>query len=245
VGALLLLLGLAAQDLGPRLSSKSSASAGLSSETSETPMRISVRKLVPLAGPSIMIGGAAVIVATFIGIFFQLGDQAAGRLVLVTILGAIIFVGARIPFLMRERPEKPAKAPTPAKAPKPERVSEEPLAQVRRQRSQTRRQPILFAPNQARNANGFAQSNDAAKKQPIAHQEQSEPDVVTGEPADLGSWESWPNIFESDEPIQEGLLERLLAEDPNWKQNGTEPAGEDKVIDESIAIDKAPDPATS
>jgi len=245
VGALLLLLGLAARDLGARLAARSSTSPGLSSAGSETPSKINRRQLIPLAGAPIMIGGAAVIVATFVGIFFQLGDQAAGRLVLITTAAAIVFVVARIPFLMRAKPEKPVEAPKPAKAPKSANMSEDQLSHPRRPRSQAKRQPILFASNQTRKANGSSPSNSSEARQQIPQYDEREPDVVADEATDLGSWDNWPSFFDSDEPIQEGLLERLLAEDPNWHSNGSKPPGEDRVLDESVAIDKAPDPEKS
>jgi hypothetical protein len=247
VGAVLLLLGLAARDVGPRLSAKSSAA--LRDPSTSSPASNPWR-LVPLAGPTIMIGGAAVIVATFMGIFFQLGDQTAGRLVFFTSLGAVLFVAIRMPFLARAQPEmaeKVVKPEKPAKQPRAAKVKEPIPEEPRRTPPPRRRQPKLFASSPPISTNGVSENSDG-KRRP-SPEPQIHADVVEAEaevPA-VGSWgfPDWPNIFESDEPIQEGLLERLLADDPNWHQDHEQPVGEDKVIDEAIKIDEVGDPAST
>jgi hypothetical protein len=196
-----------------------------------------------------MIGGAAVIVATFIGIFFQLGDQAAGRLVLFTAFGAVLFVAIRLPFLARAKPEKAVKKEKPPKLPRAAKAKEEIPDQPRRTPPPRRRQPKLFASPLPIATNGVAHAENSDRKHRASRPPQSQPQVVEAEsdtPA-VGSWgfPNWPNIFESDEPIQEGLLERLLADDPNWRQENQQPAGEDKVIDEAITIDESNDPASA
>jgi hypothetical protein len=56
-------------------------------------------------------------------------------------------------------------------------------------------------------------------------------------PANSSAFPDLPDIFGSDEPIQTGLLERLLAEDPSWRRDGDEP--------EPLSTSEPPEPSSS
>ncbi|MFL5760123.1 MAG: hypothetical protein ACJ789_10310 [Thermomicrobiales bacterium] len=230
-GAFLLLLGLAARDLGPRLVPKVQASSSLSSDANAGSRKATLRRLVPLAGLTIMIGGAAVIAATFAGIFFQLADRAAGRLVLATSLGALLLVGIRLPLLARAKPKT-------ERLSKPRRPAPPPRNRARPAKSR-----------QSWSANGKAETSPSRENQrpaPLLRRQPARIEEPPEAPA-VGSWgfPDLPNIFDSDEPIQTGLLERLLAEDPNWHQDGQEPTEKDDAAQGEPQPEESTEAATT
>ncbi len=181
MGAVLLLLGLAARDLGSRLSTNSPSTSESTSDPSASSPTSNRWRLVPLAGPTIMIGGAAVIVATFIGIFFQLGDQVAGRLVLFTALGAVLFIAIRLPFIARVKPDKAVKPGKPAKVPRAPKINEEFSDRPRRTPPPRRRQPKLFASPQPISPNGVAYAESSEQKRRPSPLPQSQSQFVEAE----------------------------------------------------------------
>ena len=201
LGSLFLLLGIAARDLGPRLVAKSQPTSSLTGDPSSVPPpKIELwRKLIPLSGSTIMIGGAVIILATLAGIFLQLSDSEGSRLVLGTFVVSVVGTVARLPFLVHARPKaeqlkverrRPApvrERPRPARPPRP---TQEPVE---------RPQPVRRRPAPEPMTSYESRRNGERDEVP----EQSTPNAIP----DL------PDIFDSDEPIQTGLLEKLLAED--------------------------------
>jgi hypothetical protein len=201
LGSLFLLLGVAARDLGPRLLAKPRPAKSLNADPLALPApKVELwRRLMPLAGPTIMIGGAVIILATLAGIFLQMSDSEGSRLVLGAFVVAVAGLLFRLPFLARARP-KAAKSkverrrrppgrerPRSARAARPNPAPAERPQPVRR-----RPAPESAALYQSRRNSGREKPEEQAPWSPI-------PDL--------------PDIFDSDEPIQTGLLEKLLAED--------------------------------
>jgi hypothetical protein len=203
LGSLILLLGIAARDLGPRLQANPRPATSLNGDASARPApKVKIwRRLTPLAGPTIMLGGALIILATLAGILLQLSDSEGSRLVLAGFVVAVVGLVARLPFLARARPKvakpkierwRPPPAPSrerqrPARAARPNPLPSERPQPVRRRPAP---EPVpSYQPGQ----NGRSEElSERAPRSPI-------PDL--------------PDIFSSDEPIQTGLLEKLLAED--------------------------------
>jgi hypothetical protein len=207
LGSLFLLLGIAARDLGPRLQAKPEPSTSLSADSSPRPApQVDLwRRLTPLAGPTIMIGGAFIILATLAGIFLQLSDSEGSRLVLGAFLVAMVGLIVRLPFLARTRPKaaKPKierrRPPTVQERPRPSRALQ-PNRAARPSSTLTERpQPVRKRPP----------PEPAASFQPRRTTERQEPP----EQMSKAPIPDLPDIFGSDEPIQTGLLEKLLAED--------------------------------
>ena len=213
LGSLFLLLGIAARDLGPRLSSQQPPSTSLSVDPNARPPRqVDLwRKLVPLTGPTMMIGGAILILATFAGIFLKMSDSEGSQLVLGAFVLSVVGVAARLPFQWRAR-SKPAKpklsrrppvpVPVPVRErPRPVRQPRPPVAAAQRPQATRRRSPpeptVTYQPRR----NG--------------RQEEVTDHVAWSSIPDL------PDIFDSDEPIQTGLLEKLLAEDDERTRAGS------------------------
>jgi hypothetical protein len=222
LGSLLLLLGLAARDLGPRLAPKIQASSSLTSDPTFKPREVELcRRLVPLAGNTIMIGGAVVIVATLAGIFLQLSDHAAGRLVLFSALGAVLLIAIRLPSLGRSKPIVNRPSQPRRSAPPPRR----------------RAQAVTAPPT----TNGNTDASKMARKRPnalpVMRQQAIGVEPETAMPAESSAFPNLPGIFGSDEPIQTGLLERLLAEDPSWRRDGDEA--------ETLSTSEPPEPSSS
>jgi hypothetical protein len=192
LGSLFLLLGIAARDLGPPLQEKPRPSTSLNADSSAQPApKIELwRRLTPLAGPTIMLGGALIILATLAGILLQLSDSEGSRLVLAGFVVAVVGLVARLPFLARARPKvaKPKiERRRPARAARPNPMPTERPQPVRR-----RPAPEPATSYQPRQNGQKEEIPERAPRSPI-------PDL--------------PDIFDSDEPIQTGLLEKLLAED--------------------------------
>jgi hypothetical protein len=230
LGSLLLLLGLAARDLGPRLTPRIQASSSLTSDPAFKPRDVDLwRRLVPLAGNTIMIGGAVVIVATFAGIFLQLSDHAAGRLVLFSTLGALLLIAIRLPYLGRAEPivNRPTKPRRPAPPPR------------------TRAQPVMAAPSTNGNANASKSARNRQNAPAIRRQQTAAVEPETAMSAVSRAFPDLPDIFGSDEPIQTGLLERLLAEDPSWRGKGERAAEEDFAESESRLTSEPSEPSSS
>jgi hypothetical protein len=201
LGSLFLLLGIAARDLGPRLLAKPQPATSLNADSSARPSpEVELwRKLTPLAGPTIMIGGAVIILATLAGIFLQLSDSEGSRLVLGAFVIAVVGLIVRLPFLARARP-KVAKPKIERQRPAPARERPRPVRTPRPNPIQVERpQPVGRRPA----------PESVSSIQPRRNGQRNE----TPEQAPRPSIPDLPDIFDSDEPIQTGLLEKLLAED--------------------------------
>jgi hypothetical protein len=214
LGSLFLLLGIAARDLGPRLLTKPQPTTSLSGDPAALPApQVELwRKLTPLAGSTIMIGGGVIILATLAGIFLQASDSQGSRLVLGAFLIAVVGIVARLPFLARARP-KVAK-------PKVERPKVE----------QRRPAPVRERPRPARPLRPT--QPPAEMPQPVRRRPAPEPAPSyqlrkngnreeVPEQAAASAFPDLPDIFDSDEPIQTGLLEKLLAEDDQRSRSTT------------------------
>jgi hypothetical protein len=230
LGSLLLLLGVAARDYGPRLLSKPAPSTSLSTDPSAAAApRVELwRKLTPLAGPTIMFGGAVVILATLAGIFLQMSDSAGSRLVLISFLVAVIALAIRLPFLARARP----KVASPKLARRRPATTRERTQPARAPRPAPHRaahvQPAKRRPSPAPNISYQPRQNGAQNEAP--------------ELAGSAAIPPLPDIFSSDEPIQTGLLEKLLAEEDGRSQLSSHDGQDDRPRsnNESSGFNHAP-----
>jgi hypothetical protein len=209
LGSLFLLLGIAARDLGPRLLTKPQPTTSLSGDPAALPApQVELwRKLTPLAGSTIMIGGGVIILATLAGIFLQASDSQGSRLVLGAFLIAVVGIVARLPFLAHARPKveqpkmerrRPApirERPRPARSPRPTQSPPE------------RPQPVRRRPAPEPATSYQLRKNGNREEVP--------------EQAAASAFPDLPDIFDSDEPIQTGLLEKLLAEDDQRSRSTT------------------------
>jgi hypothetical protein len=78
---------------------------------------------------------------------------------------------------------------------------------------------------------GNADASKMARKRqnapPVMRQQAVAFEPETAMPAKPSGFPDLPDLFDSDEPIQTGLLERLLAEDPSWRREVEPPEEED------------------
>jgi hypothetical protein len=235
LGSLFLLLGIAARDLGPRLMAKPQPASSLSADPSVqlTPKVELWRRLTPLAGPTIMIGGAVIVLATIAGIFLQLSDSEGSRLVLGAFVIAVVGLIVRLPFLARARP-KQAKPKIELRRPAPARERARPVRTPRPSPSPAERlQPARRRPA----------PEPAISYQPRRNGQREE----IPEPTPMPSIPDLPDIFDSDEPIQTGLLEKLLAEDDARSRLAESESWDDQHSPENGSTDRddAPRPSIS